>query len=79
MVETRWVPQVRVLAHAAVGAFLTHSGWGSTVESLRFGGHPLVMLPFIIDQGLISRVMVNKGLGVEVARGDNGLFRGEDV
>uniref|UniRef100_A0A0E0LI96 UDP-glycosyltransferases domain-containing protein n=1 Tax=Oryza punctata TaxID=4537 RepID=A0A0E0LI96_ORYPU len=76
VVETGWVPQVRVLAHAAVGAFLTHCGWGSTVECLRFGGLPMVMLPFITDQGLIARAMADRGLGVEVARddGDDGSF-----
>ena len=65
-----WVPQVRVLAHAAVGAFLTHCGWGSVAESLRFG-LPLVMLPFITDQGLIARIMAERGVGVEVARRDD--------
>ncbi|RLN36208.1 UDP-glycosyltransferase 91C1-like [Panicum miliaceum] len=74
-----WVPQVRVLAHAAVGAFLTHCGWGSVAESLRFG-HPLVMLPFITDQGLIARMMAERGVGVEVARrDDDGWFGRDDV
>ncbi|KAG2640692.1 putative UDP-rhamnose:rhamnosyltransferase 1 [Panicum virgatum] len=80
VVRAGWVPQVRVLAHAAVGAFLTHCGWGSTVESLFRFGHPLVMLPFVADQGLIARAMAARGVGVEVPRNeDDGSFRGDDV
>ncbi|PAN10033.1 hypothetical protein PAHAL_2G067400 [Panicum hallii] len=80
VVRTGWVPQVRVLAHAAVGAFLTHCGWGSTVESIFRFGLPLVMLPFVADQGLIARAMAARGVGVEVPRNeDDGSFRGDDV
>ncbi|XP_062186440.1 UDP-glycosyltransferase 91C1-like [Phragmites australis] len=80
VVRARWVPQVRVLAHGAVGAFLTHCGWGSTVESLFRFGHPLVMLPFITDQGLIAREMTARRVGVEVPRNDDdGSFRRDDV
>nr|AAS07237.1 putative UDP-glucoronosyl and UDP-glucosyl transferase [Oryza sativa Japonica Group]ABF99428.1 Glycosyltransferase family 28 N-terminal domain containing protein, expressed [Oryza sativa Japonica Group] len=80
VVWTGWVPQVEVLAHAAVGAFLTHCGWGSTIESLVFG-HPLVMLPFVVDQGLVARAMAERGVGVEVAREDDdeGSFGRHDV
>ncbi|WVZ94891.1 hypothetical protein U9M48_040723 [Paspalum notatum var. saurae] len=78
MVCTGWVPQMQVLAHAAVGAFLTHCGWGSVIENLKFG-HPLVMLPFIVDQGLIARMMAERGIGVEVDRRDDGWFGREDV
>ncbi|XP_066385925.1 UDP-glycosyltransferase 91C1-like [Miscanthus floridulus] len=74
-----WVPQVRVLAHAAVGAFLTHCGWGSTIEGLVFG-HQLVMLPFVADQGLIARTMAERGVGVEVARDEtDGSFDRDGV
>ncbi|KAL6656718.1 hypothetical protein ACP70R_004498 [Stipagrostis hirtigluma subsp. patula] len=73
-----WVPQVQVLAHGAVGGFLTHCGWGSVAENLRFG-RPLVMLPFVVDQGLIARMMAARGVGVEVARRDDGWFGGDDV
>ncbi|CAM0877029.1 unnamed protein product [Alopecurus aequalis] len=62
-----WIPQVKVLAHEAVGAFLTHCGWGSTLESFMFG-HPLVMLLFVVDQPIVARMMVEKGIGVEIGR-----------
>jgi hypothetical protein len=75
-----WVPQASVLAHAAVGAFLTHCGWGSMAEGLFRCGLPLVMLPFVLDQCLNARAAAARGLGVEVERdGDDGWFRGEDV
>uniref|UniRef100_A0ACD5WCH5 Uncharacterized protein n=1 Tax=Avena sativa TaxID=4498 RepID=A0ACD5WCH5_AVESA len=67
LVSTGWVPQVKVLAHGAVGAFLTHCGWGSALESFMFG-LPLVMLPFVVDQPLVARTMVERGIGIEVAR-----------
>ncbi|XP_024315163.1 UDP-glycosyltransferase 91B1 isoform X2 [Brachypodium distachyon] len=78
VVSSGWVPQKRALAHGAVDAFLTHCGWGSAVESLRFGGgHPLVMLPFVADQGLVARAMEARGVGVMVPRdeGDESFDR----
>ncbi|CAN6308850.1 unnamed protein product [Urochloa humidicola] len=79
LVCTGWVPQVHVLAHGAVGAFLTHCGWGSTIEGLVFG-RPMVMLPFVVDQGLIARTMTERGVGVEVERDDgDGSFGRDDV
>ncbi|CAN6180278.1 unnamed protein product [Urochloa humidicola] len=80
VVITGWVPQVHVLAHGAVGAFLTHCGWGSAAEGLFRFCHPLVMLPFVADQGLIARIMAEHGVGVEVARREeDGWFGRDDV
>lgn len=46
---------------------MTHCGWGSVVEGLAYG-QPLITLPFVTDQGLNSRVIVEEGLGVEIPR-----------
>lgn len=79
VVAKGWVPQPEVLAHPAVGGFLTHCGWSSLVEGLCHG-RPLVMLPVFVDQGLNARLMEARGCGVEVPRGDDdGGFTGEGV
>ncbi|KAE8774821.1 UDP-glycosyltransferase 91C1-like [Hordeum vulgare] len=70
LVCTGWVPQVKALAHGATAAFLTHSGWGSTIESFAVG-LPLVMLPFLTDTPMIARAMAERGIGVQVARDEN--------
>ncbi|KAL6639280.1 hypothetical protein ACP70R_023010 [Stipagrostis hirtigluma subsp. patula] len=49
-----WAPQRDVLRHRAVGCFLTHSGWNSTLEAA-VEGVPMVCWPFNFDQQINSR------------------------
>ncbi|GAB4839469.1 hypothetical protein Ancab_028992 [Ancistrocladus abbreviatus] len=77
---TGWVPQVKILGHAAIRGFLTHCGWNSVIEGLGFG-RVLVLLPMVNDQGLVARLLEERGLGVEVPRStaDGSFARGSVV
>uniref|UniRef100_A0A0D9YDC3 Uncharacterized protein n=1 Tax=Oryza glumipatula TaxID=40148 RepID=A0A0D9YDC3_9ORYZ len=53
-----WCEQRRVLAHAAVGCFVTHCGWNSTAEALA-AGVPMVASPRWSDQRINTRFVVD--------------------
>nr|GEX91172.1 anthocyanidin 3-O-glucosyltransferase 2-like [Tanacetum cinerariifolium] len=61
-----WAPQVAILAHYAVGGFVSHCGWNSILESLWFCV-PLATWPIYAEQQMNAfEMVVELGLAVEI-------------
>ncbi|KAF8701121.1 hypothetical protein HU200_033778 [Digitaria exilis] len=74
-----WCPQLEVLAHRAVGCFVTHCGWNSTVEAV-VAGVPMVAVPQWTDQPMNARYVEaawRVGVRVRPAAADGLVRRGE--
>ncbi|GJN24045.1 hypothetical protein PR202_gb11756 [Eleusine coracana subsp. coracana] len=68
-----WAPQLKILAHRATGAFLSHCGWNSVLESLS-RGVPIIGWPLGAEQfHNVTMLAEEWGVCVELARGDNNM------
>ncbi|KAL5990203.1 hypothetical protein ACLOJK_011100 [Asimina triloba] len=74
-----WAPQLEILSHESVGAFLTHCGWNSILESLS-QGVPMIGWPMMAEQHFNSKQLEEElGVGIELVRGSTAEVRAADV
>uniref|UniRef100_M1B281 UDP-glucosyltransferase n=1 Tax=Solanum tuberosum TaxID=4113 RepID=M1B281_SOLTU len=79
LIVPKWAPQVEILAHKSIGAFLTHCGWNSVLESLE-NGVPLLGWPIAAEQFYNAKFLEQDvGVCVEVARGNNSQVKHDDI
>ncbi|XP_015892856.3 UDP-glucose flavonoid 3-O-glucosyltransferase 7-like [Ziziphus jujuba] len=62
-----WAPQVLILDHEAVGGFVTHCGWNSTLEGVS-AGVPMVTWPMWAEQ-FYNEKLITQILGIGVGVG----------
>ncbi|CAN6218918.1 unnamed protein product [Urochloa humidicola] len=65
LVWPKWAPQKDIMAHSAIGGFVTHCGWNSVLESL-WHGVPMAPWPLYAEQHLKAFELVSV-MGVAVA------------
>ncbi|KAL6614903.1 hypothetical protein ACP70R_037173 [Stipagrostis hirtigluma subsp. patula] len=75
-------PQVEVLNHRAVGGFLTHCGWNSTLEAVA-AGVPMLAWPLFGEQRMNAVKLSSEGVGVALRvrapEEDDGVVPREEV
>ncbi|KAJ7514103.1 hypothetical protein O6H91_23G027800 [Diphasiastrum complanatum] len=78
LIIRNWASQKLILSHPSTGAFLTHCGWNSTLESICMGV-PTVAFPQFADQRMNCKLLVNQlKVGAELhRRADDLVERGE--
>ncbi|XP_009366994.1 mogroside IE synthase [Pyrus x bretschneideri] len=74
-----WCPQLEVLGHRALGCFMTHCGWNSTLEALSCGV-PMVAMPQWTDQTTNAKFVEDEWkVGVRVKVDQMGIVTKEEI
>ncbi|XP_013623541.1 PREDICTED: UDP-glycosyltransferase 74F2-like [Brassica oleracea var. oleracea] len=76
----KWSPQLEVLSNKAIGCFLTHCGWNSTMEALAFGV-PMVAMPQWTDQPMNANYIQDVwkvGVSVKIDN-ESGIAKKEEI
>ncbi|KAH7845198.1 hypothetical protein Vadar_009043 [Vaccinium darrowii] len=78
MVVEGWSPQAKILGHSSTGGFVSHCGWSSVMESIKFGV-PIIAMPMHLDQPLNAGLVDEVGVGMEVMRDETGKLDREEI
>ena len=74
-----WCSQLEVLTHRAIGCFVTHCGWNSTLESMA-AGVPVVACPQFSDQNTNAKLVEEVwGNGVRAKVNEDGIIEREEI
>ncbi len=74
-----WAPQLEILSHESTGAFLSHCGWNSVLESLS-QGVPIIGWPIAAEQIYNSKMLVEEmGVCLQLAWGVQSDIVGTEV
>ncbi|KAL1191228.1 Flavonol 7-O-beta-glucosyltransferase UGT74F1 [Cardamine amara subsp. amara] len=76
----KWSPQLQVLSNKAIGCFMTHCGWNSTMEGLTLGV-PMVAMPQWTDQPMNAKYIHDVWkVGIRVkAEKESGIAKREEI
>lgn len=78
-VAKNWAPQIEVLRHTAIGAFVTHCGWNSALEGI-VSGVPMICWPLYAEQRMNKVNMVKEmRIGVVVEGYESESVKAEEV
>uniref|UniRef100_A0A914UVQ1 UDP-glucuronosyltransferase n=1 Tax=Plectus sambesii TaxID=2011161 RepID=A0A914UVQ1_9BILA len=61
----KWAPQVDLLGHPKLKAFITHAGYNSMMEAA-VAGKPMITVPLFADQFRNSQASKRQGISLEV-------------
>uniref|UniRef100_A0A0E0A1V3 UDP-glycosyltransferases domain-containing protein n=1 Tax=Oryza glumipatula TaxID=40148 RepID=A0A0E0A1V3_9ORYZ len=80
MVVKNCVPQTEVVQHEAVGVFVTHCGWNSTLEAI-MSALPMICWPLYAEQAMNKVIMVEEMKIAVPLDGyeEGGLVKAEEV
>ncbi|XP_016453027.1 UDP-glycosyltransferase 92A1-like isoform X4 [Nicotiana tabacum] len=79
LIVKSWAPQLQILCHGSTGAFLTHCGWNSVLESLS-EGVPIISWPLAGEQAFNSKMLMEEmGVCIELTKGVESVIEKDDV
>ncbi|MED6133445.1 hypothetical protein PIB30_028369 [Stylosanthes scabra] len=75
----QWGPQMKILSHKSIAAFLSHCGWNSVLESLSYGV-PIIGWPLAAEQAHNAKMLEEElGVGVILTATVESVVSGEEV